>query len=85
MGWAGSSSSLAARYPHRDCTYSASAVIRLSKAAVFAAFSGARTRRRSCIEVCCASARSVETVIGVLLDMAARPDGSPEKNDEWRS
>ena len=42
--WAGSSSSLAARYPHKDCTYSASAVICLSTAAVCAAFSGARTR-----------------------------------------
>ena len=45
--WMGSSSSLAARYPHRDCTYSANAAIRRSKAAVCEALSGARTRKRS--------------------------------------
>ena len=43
--WMGSSCSLAARYPHRDCTYSASAVIYLSPAAACSAFAGVRTRR----------------------------------------
>ena len=83
--WMGSSSSLAARYPHRDCTYSANAAMRLIKAAVCEAFSGARTRKRSYGEVCWAIARSDEIVRGVELATAARPDGSPVNSNEWRS
>ena len=81
----GSSSSLAARYPQRDCTYLASDMIRRSKAAVSEAFSGARTRKMSNGDASRENARKVATVIGVVLFTAAKPDGSPEKNDEWRS
>ena len=75
--WMGSSSWLAARYPHRDCTYSANAAIRRSKAAVCEALSGARTRKRSYGEVCWAIARSDAIVRGVELATAAKPDESP--------
>ena len=81
----GSSSSLAARYPQRDCTYSASDTIRRSKAAVSEAFSGARTRKMSNGDAWRANARKVETVIGVVLFIAAKPDGSPANNNVWKS
>ena len=83
--WTGSSSSLAARYPHRDCTYSDRAEICLRTAAIPAAFSGARTRSMSWGAVCCTCVRSVSIVSGVSLDTLARPDASPVNIRDCRS